>query len=113
MTILQPYQLKKFFTPKQEKQMQDDLIKYFTGKAKVGVHSVIMESPGRLTDYYVGFIVEQPNNPRPFIILVVVDAKVNTQHQKFVDYVDGIAAKADDLPQRKIAALRNRQTFRN
>jgi len=107
MTHLQPPQLKSFFTPKQERVMQSDLVKYFTGKAKFGIHSVIMESAGKLTDYYVGFIVEQPDNPRPFIIMVVVGAKVNISKDRFVTYVDDIAAKADELPERKIALLRN------
>jgi len=93
--------------------MQADLVKYFTGKAKVGIHSVIMESEGKLSDYYVGFIVEQPDNPRPFIIMVVVEAKVNISKDRFVTYVDNIASKADELPERKMALLRNKQTIKN
>lgn len=110
MHHLQPNQLKDFFLPNQEKQMEADLKKYFTGKARPGIHTITGEYPGKLTDYYLSFICEQPFNPRPFIIMVCVEAKCNTSRRRFEKDVDKIAAKADDLPERKAALMLNIQT---
>lgn len=109
MHHLQPHQLKDYFLPQQEKQMENDLKAYFTGKAKPGIHMIVGEYPGKLTDYYVGIIAEQPFNPRPFIIMVCVEAKCNTSRRRFEKDVDKIAAKADDLTERKAALMLNIQ----
>lgn len=107
MHHLQPHQLKEYFTPQQEKMMQSDVTKYFSGRAKIGTHLVIGEYPGKLTDYYVGFLCEQPPNPRPFIIMVMVEAKCNTSKQNFEKYCGLVMEKADDLPERKAALMLN------
>lgn len=109
MHHLQPHQLKDYFTPAQEKQMQADVVSAFTGKAKPGTHMVIAVYPGKITDYYVGFLVEQPFNPRPFIIMVMVESTCNTSKKSFEKYCDKVMEKADDLPERKAALLLNIQ----
>lgn len=109
MYHLQPNQLKDYFLPQQEKQMQEDVVKYFTGKAKPGTHMIIAVYPGKLTDYYVGFLCEQPFNPRPFIIMVLVEASCNTSKRSFEKYCDKVMEKADDLPERKAALMLNIQ----
>jgi hypothetical protein len=110
MHYLQPNQLKDYFLPLQENIMQEDIKSYFKGPIKPGIHLVMAEYPGKLTDYYVSFLVEQPFNPRPFIIMVCVEAKCNTSRKRFEKDVDKIAAKADDLPERKAALMLNIQT---
>lgn len=109
MHYLQPHQLKDLFTNQQELQMQADVKKYFTGKAKPGTHMIIGKYPGKLTDYYVGFLCEQPFNPRPFIILVMVEACCNTSKKSFEKYCERVMEKADELPERKAALMLNIQ----
>lgn len=109
MRHLQPHQLKDYFTPAQEKEMQGDVVKYFTGKARPGTHCVIGKYPGKLTDYYVGFLCEQPFNPRPFIIMVMVEACCNTGKKSFEKYCEKVMEKADELPERKAALMLNIQ----
>jgi hypothetical protein len=113
MTILQPFQLKRYFTKDQEKAMEKDLVGYFTGKAKIGLYTIVTESPGRKTDYRVGFIVEQPDNPRPFIIVVVIEEKNRISKEKFLKMADQIAERADKLPERKKALIKNLQSIFN
>lgn len=113
MRVLQPFQLKKYFTKEQEKEMEKDLVSYFTGKVKVGMYTIVSESPGIKTDYYVGFIVEQPNNPRPFIIVVVIEEKKSISKGLFMEKCDKIAENADKLPERRKAAIRNLQSVFN
>jgi hypothetical protein len=107
MYHLQPHQLKDYFTPQQEKIMQSDVTKYFTGKAKPGTHLIIGQYPGKITDYHVGFLCEQPFNPRPFIIMIIVDACCNTGKKSFEKYCEKVLEKADDLPERKAALMMN------
>lgn len=109
MHHLQPHQLKDFFLPLQEKEMMNDLKAYFTGKAKPGTHLIIGSYPGKLTDYYVGFLAEQPFNPRPFIIMVMVEATCNTSKKSFEKYCGKVMEKADELPERKAALMLNIQ----
>lgn len=109
MHYLQPHQLKDYFTPQQEKQMQEDIKSYFKGKIKPGIHLITAEYPGKLTDYYVGFLVEQPFNPRPFIIMVMVEACCNTSKRRFEKDCGKVMDKADDLPERKAALMLNIQ----
>lgn len=109
MKHLQPHQLKDYFTPQQEKQMQEDVVKYFTGKAKPGIHLITAAYPGKLADYYVGFLCEQPFNPRPFIILVMVEACCNTSKRRFEKGCEKVMEKADELPERKAALMLNIQ----
>jgi hypothetical protein len=109
MHHLQPHQLKDYFTPNQETVMQRDVVSYLKGKIKPGIHLITAEYPGKLTDYYVSFLVEQPFNPRPFIIMVMVEAKCNTSKKRFLKDCDKIAEKADDLPERKAALMLNIQ----
>lgn len=109
MHYLQPHQLKDYFTPQQEQEMQKDVISAFVGKAKPGIHLVIAEYPGKLADYYVGFLVEQPFNPRPFIIMVMVEAKCNTSKHRFEKDCEKVMEKADELPERKAALMLNIQ----
>jgi hypothetical protein len=113
MHYLQPHQLKDLFLPGQENIMQEDVKSYFKGPIKPGIHLVMGEYPGKLTDYYVSFLVEQPFNPRPFIIMVMVEAKCNTSKKRFLKDCDKIAEKADDLPERKAALMINIQQTRN
>ncbi len=113
MTILQTFQLKRYFTKEQEKDMEKDLVGYFTGKAKIGLYTIVTESPGRKTDYYVGFIVEQPDNPRPFIIAVVIEEQRKTSKDYFMKVADQLAEKADKLPERKKALIKNLQSIFN
>lgn len=113
MTHLQPHQLKNYFAHPQELQMQDDVKKYFAGKAKPGTHLIIGIYPGKLTDYYVAFLCEQPFNPRPFIIMVMIDATCNTSKKSFEKACGKIMDKADELPERKAALLQNLQSVHN
>ena len=113
MTILQPFQMKRYFTKEQEIAMQKDLVSYFTGKAKVGLYTIVTESPGKKTDYYVGFVIEQPNNPRPFIITIAIEEKRKISKQRFTKLADDIAEKADNLSERRKAAIRNLQSIFN
>lgn len=113
MTILQPFQLKRYFTKDQEKDLEKDLVGYFTGTAKIGLYTIVTESPGRKTDYYVGFIVEQPNNPRPFIIAVVIEEKKSISKELFVEKADQLAERAEKLPERKKALIKNLQSIFN
>lgn len=113
MIQLQPNQLQLYFTKQQETDMQKEIVACFTGKVKPGIYSIVMEKPGKLAEYFVGFIVEQPNNPRPFIITVIVEAVVRTSRGRFNAYVDNIMNKADKLPERKAALLRNQQQIKN
>jgi len=109
MNHLQTHQLKDYFLPAQEKEMQSDVVKYLTGKAKPGTHLIIGVYPGKLTDYHVGFLVEQPFNPRPFIIMVMVEAVCNTGKKSFEKYCEKVMEKADELPERKAALMLNIQ----
>lgn len=109
MHHLQPHQLKDYFTPQQEKEMQGDVVKYFTGKAKPGTHTITGVYPGKLTDYYVCFLCEQPFNPRPFIIMVIVEATCNTSKKSFEKHCEKVMDKADDMPERKAALMNNIQ----
>lgn len=109
MKHLQPHQLKEIFTDTVEKEMQSDLKKYFTGKARPGTHLIIGTYPGKITDYYVCFLCEQPFNPRPFIIIVIVEACCNTSKKSFEKYCDKVLEKADELPERKAALMLNIQ----
>lgn len=113
MTILQPFQLKRYFTKEQEKAMEKDLVGYFTGKARIGLYTIVTESPGRKTDYRVGFIIEQPNNPRPFIIAVLIEEKNKISNELFMEKADKIAERADKLPERKKALIKNLQSIFN
>lgn len=113
MTILQPFQLKRYFTKEQEIAMQKDLVGYFTGKAKVGLYTIVTESPGRKTDYRVGFIIEQPNNPQPFIIVVLIEEKNKISKELFMEKADKIAERSDKLPERKKALIKNLQSIFN
>lgn len=113
MTTLQPFQLKRYFTKEQEKLMEKDLVGYFTGKAKVGLYTIVTESPGRKTDYRVAFIVEQPNNPRPFIIVVVIEEKNKISKEAFMKAADLIAENAHKMPEARKAAIRNIQSIFN
>lgn len=113
MTTLQPFQLKRYFTKEQEKAMEKDLVGYFTGTAKIGLYTIVTESAGRKTDYHVGFIVEQPNNPRPFIIVVVIEEKNKISKELFLEKADKIAERAEKLPERKKALIKNLQSIFN
>jgi hypothetical protein len=113
MHHLQPNQLKAYFTPQQEKQMQADVVGYFVGKAKPGTHLITAVYPGKITDYYVGFLCEQPFNPRPFIIMIMVEATCNTSKKSFEKECGRILDKADDLPERKAALMQNIQSIHN
>lgn len=109
MKYLQPHQLKEYFTNPTELQMQEDIKSYFKGKIKPGTHLITAVYPGKLTDYYVGFLVEQPFNPRPFIIMVMVEATCNTSKKRFEKDCEKVMEKADDLPERKAALMLNIQ----
>lgn len=109
MHHLQPHQLKDLFNPLQEKEMESDVKKYFAGPIKPGTHIIIGTYPGKLTDYYVGFLCEQPFNPRPFHIMVMVEAVCNTSKKSFEKYCEKVMEKADDLPERKAALMLNIQ----
>jgi len=109
MRHLQPHQLKDYFLPDQEKQMQADVVSAFKGKAKPGTYVITAVYPGRLSDYYVGLLVEMPFNPRPFIIMVMVEATCNTSKRSFEKYCDKVMEKADELPERKAALMLNIQ----
>lgn len=109
MKYLQTHQLKDYFTPQQEQVMQGDVVSYFKGKIKPGTHLVTAVYPGKLTDYYVSFLCEQPFNPRPFIIMVIVEACCNTSKKSFEKHCERIMEKADDLPERKAALMLNIQ----
>lgn len=109
MHYLLPHQLKDLFTNQQELQMQADVKKYFTGKAKPGTHTITGVYPGKLTDYFVCFLCEQPFNPRPFIIMVIVEAVCNTSKKSFEKHCERIMEKSDELPERKAALMLNIQ----
>jgi hypothetical protein len=109
MHHLQPHQLKDYFDHPTELKMQEDIKSYFKGTIKPGTHSVIAVYRGKLTDYYVGFLIEQPFNPRPFIIMVLVEATCNTSKKSFEKYCEKVMEKADELPERKAALMLNIQ----
>jgi hypothetical protein len=109
MHYLQPHQLKDYFLPQTEQEMQKDITGYFVGKAKPGTHLITAVYTGKLTDYYVGFLVEQPFNPRPFIIMVMIEAVCNTSKKRFEKDCEKVLDKADDLPERKAALMLNIQ----
>lgn len=113
MTVLQPFQLKRFFTKEQEQEMQKDLVSAFTGKVRIGTYSVVTESPGKKTDYYVGFVIEQPNNPHTFILTCLIEEKKKISKERFTKELDKIADNAHKLPQARKQAIQNLQSIFN
>lgn len=70
MITITPAQLKDYFEPEADQLMMLDIKKYFIGKIRPGLHTIVFHMRGKLAEYYVGFIIDQPVSPYPYIIEV-------------------------------------------
>lgn len=113
MKTIRTSELKMYFTAQQETDIQKDIVASFTGTVRQGIYSVVMMKQGKITEYYLGFIVEQPDNPRPFIITILMEAVVRTSRGRFERDVEQVLEKAHKLPERGRALLRNQQQIKN
>lgn len=104
MTILQPSQLTQHFDLEQELYLQDDLKNQFTGLVKPGFFTLVWETEGRFSQkYWIGFLVEVPNTPTPFIIEVYLSPVTDMTRDEFESEVDKLSEKAEQSPNRTLA----------
>lgn len=109
MLNLQPQQLKDYFNPGQELQMQDQITTYFKSPRVPGFHLCIIDQPGLKANYYVAFSIELPDSGKPFIIEVLIEDLSKISYKNFLLKANAKTEEPWNNPNRLIALAMHNQ----
>lgn len=109
MLIIQPAQLKDYFNPGQELQMQDQIKDYFKTPQRPGFHLCCITQQGLKANYHVAFSIELPDSGKPFIIEVLIDDIRKISYNNFLLKVNAKTEEPWNNPNRLIALAMHNQ----
>lgn len=109
LIILQPEQLKAYFNPGQELEMQDQIKAYYATPKKPGFHLICITQMGRNTEYYVAFSTELPDTGKAFIIEVLFEEKRRISYKNFLLKANAKTEEPWNNPSRLIALAMHNQ----
>lgn len=110
MNIIQPSNLKEYFSLDDELHLQDKLKKQFQGMAQTGFYTLSWEEQGLSNqNYLVGFLVEVSDRGDAYIIECYIAHVDEISRKNFDEKIEKLSDNAESNPQTTIARATYKQ----